>query len=358
MIGEDLRMHHETESVRSTEIHVIAPDGLGYGDGSISVKNQIESGKLTTEALHIAIDVVRMAPTVFTKIDDDARDDGCGDGRPAGSFFKYIKSMGEKVREDYSKSRRRAKVFGGGLIVASSMNRVLAGQPMNNETVYSDREQAAELLQKLGIEFGAHTDTSADGETCGCGAIDKYPAITANVLKYRSNITTTLEALYGDTFEENLPAIETVFSFYETLLSDHPEYFNDASGKKTMKLIEESGSVIKVLTDEHQEGLIVANDIDGTTFDQREFDKILKEQLGEDSVQIQVFTFDTWRGRMYAEAVVDSLALEDDNDRMMAVRVAYADFLIRSTVAVAATLTPGDQPVIGRVYSDKQNVSL
>lgn len=266
--------------------------------------------------------------------------------------------MGEKIREDYSKSRRRAKVFGGGLIVASSMRRVLTGQPTNNETVYNDREQAAELLKARGIEFGAHTDSSANGDTCGCGAIDKYPAITANVVKYRSDITATLKALYGDTFEENQSAIETVFDFYETLVSNHPEYFNDASGKKTMELIEDSGSVIKVLTDEHKEGLIVANDIDGTTFDQREFDRILKEQLGEDSAQIQVFTFDAWRGRMYAEAVVDSFGIEDENDRMQAERVAYADFLIRSTLAVAATLTPGDQPVIGRMYSEKHNVSL
>jgi hypothetical protein len=356
--GEELVVRHETENSHETEIIVLAPNGLGYGEGTISVKAQLASGELTREALDAAIEIVTTAPLVFTPVDVDASDDGCGDGRPTGHLFQYVFDQGKKILREYKKSRRRAKVFGGGLIVASSMLRVLKGQPSVDETVFHDRLQTIPLLNELGIAYGAHTDNHATGENCGCGAIDKYPAVTANAVKYRVEITQTLTALYGDAFDSNLPAIETVFDFYETLLADHATFFKDASGAKTMDLIEGSGAVVKVLTDAHQEGLIVANDIEGTVFDQREFDRLLKERLGEDSHEVQVFTFDTWRGRMYAEAVVGSFQFETEEQIERATQVAYADFLIRSTLAVAATLTPGDQPVIARVQSSKPNVSL
>lgn len=80
---------------------------------------------------------------------------------------------------------------------------------------------------------------------------------------------------------------------------------------------------------------------------------------GEDAPEVQVFAVDTWRGRMYADAMV-KLAVEKlphaDGDSVR--KKAYADFLIRSTLAVAATLTRGDLPVFGRLYSDKSHVGL
>lgn len=114
-----------------------------------------------------------------------------------------------------------------------------------------------------------------------------------------------------------------------------------------------------MLVDAHEEDLIVANDIDGTTFDQRAFDALMQEKLGEDAPEVQVFAVDTWRGRMYADAMV-KLAAEKlpHADADVVRKKAYADFLIRSTLAVAATLTRGDLPVFGRLYSDKPHVGL
>jgi hypothetical protein len=341
------------------EISVLAPNGLGYGEGAISTTKQIENGELTLAGLQRAIELVRDSPTVFVEVDADALDDGCGDGRPTAKVFRYIKQQGKRVLQEFNKSRRRAKVFGGGLIVASSMLRVIKGIPTASETVLGDRKQTIETLHGLNIEFGAHTDTNANGELCGCGAIDKYPTITRNVLQFRDGITSTLRALYGDQYADNEQAINEVFEFYETLVTSHPDYFVDAAGASTMNLIEDDGAFIKQLSDTHLEDIIVINDVEGTTFDQRAFDAELRELLGDDSVQLQAFTFDTWRGRMYADAMSQA-AYERDNtlDIGHIRKKAYADFLIRSTLAVAATLTAGDLPVIGRTSANKHHYAL
>lgn len=351
-------MRQETEPTNH-EISIIAPHGLGYGEGLISVETQIKHGELTHEVLSRAIDIVQQSDTVFTKVDIDAPDDGCGDGRPTAKVFRVIKRPDERIVEEFNKSRRRAKVFGGGLVVASSMLRVLKGQPLKADTVLRDRAETTAILNNEGIPFGAHTDTHATDDQCGCGAIDKYPAITRNVITFRDGISSTLVALYGSEYSANEHAINEVFDYYEGLLTEHPEYFTDAEGSKTMGIIEDNGAYIKQLSDTHLEDLIVINDIEGTTFDQRAFDAELREIVGDDAPQVQAFTFDTWRGRMYADAM-SKHAVENNPslDLEFTRKKAYADFLIRSTLAVAATLTAGDLPVIGRTAVGKPHYAL
>lgn len=359
MNEKGLRMSWEKDATRSSEVVVIAKNGMGYGEGAISTADQLKTGELTEQALAVAMEIVQERPEVFCAVDADANDDGCGDGRPAAKVFRYLKRHGETIVEEYKKSRRRAKLFGGGLPVASSMWRVLQGLPSPAESVLQDRIAMADDLTSLGIAFGAHNDNHAQGDACGCGAIDNYPKVTANAAKYREEITQTLRVLYGDSFDENEVAIKEVFDFYEALQSIAPSYFRDAGGRQTMDIIQDHGAVIKMLVDAHEEDLIVANDIDGTTFDQRAFDALMQEKLGEDAPEVQVFAVDTWRGRMYADAML-KLAAEKlpHADADVVRKKAYADFLIRSTLAVAATLTRGDLPVFGRLYSDKPHVGL
>lgn len=352
-------MPWEKDVNRSYEVAIIAEAGLGYGEGSISTKEQLKTGELTEQALVVALEIVQNRPDVFCDVDSDANDDGCGDGRPAAKVFRYLKRQGETIVEEYKKSRRRAKVFGGGLPVAASMWRVIKGLPTEDESVLQDRVAMSRELSALNIAFGAHNDNHTVGEGCGCGAIDKYPQITANAAVYRTEITQTLRVLYGETYDENEAAIEEVFAFYEELAPRSENFFRDADGRKTMELIKDQGAVVKMLVDAHEEDIIVANDVDGTTFDQREFDACMKEALGDDAPEVQVFAFDTWRGRMYADAIVTiaEKLLPNTNSEMIR-KKAYADFLIRSTLAVAATLTPGDLPVLARLYSDKPHVGL
>lgn len=336
------------------EVICLADDGLGFGEGTISAQDRIENEHMTEREKRIGSEIITNDPEVFTAVDTDAKDDGCGDGRQAARIFRILDEKTGEMQE-FNKSRRRAKLFGGGLVVAASMWRAIDGPTHHQESVLGDRQFIAGKLADMNIEYGAHTDNGAKGESCGCGAIDKYPAVTANALKYRENIDATLKALYGDSYDDNTDAINSVYSTYEAIKADET-YFKNAAGQSTMDLIKSNGAVVKELADQHLETYVILNDIEGTTFDQRKFDEKLKA-AGVDS-EPQAFVIDIWRGRMYADAMaqvaVESLAGVDFEE---ARKKAYADFLIR-TLAVSATLTAGDQPVHARMRPGHTDFAL
>ncbi len=343
----------ELEQQPQQIVEVLAPNGLGFGHGTISVTEQLASGELTAEAKAAAHEIIMNDPRLFLPV--ETSDDGCGDGRPTSKIFRLINSITGKTKEYLTTSRRRAKVFGGGLVAASSMWRTVAGSVQNGETVLGDREFIARELATRGISFGGHTDNHAEGDNCGCGAIDKYPDITKNALLYQKEIRDVLAALYGTESIANEDAINEVFDHYSSL-AENNEYFANAAGKATEDLMLENGAVLKELTDRHLEDFIVLNDIEGTSFDQPMLDALLKERGITDTVQ--VFVVDAWRGRMYASVVADiAKKTLGRNDYEHVEKVAYADFLIR-TLAVSGTLTAGDLPVLGRRSETKSHYAL
>jgi len=331
----------EKERTERYEVKVIAPEGLGFGEGSISVEEQVKSGESDRSAIRAAIELVRTDQDVFVPVDSEADDDGCGDGRTCGKMIYRMLDPITKQIQVFKRSLRRAKLFGGGLIASSSMWRAVEGAPTRGQTLDGDRRFMAEQLKSHGVNFGAHTDEHAEGDKCGCGAIDRYDDITRNVNVYRPQIMQTLRLLYGDDYAENEGAINDVFDMYSQL---QDEYLGDVTGRDTMDFIESEGAVVKQLEGKHLEDMVVLNDVEGTTLDQA----LLRQKLADQglSPNIQAFVVDVWRGRMYADLVAD-VASERGIDRDVAFQRAYADFLIR-TLAVSATLTKGDQPVISR----------
>lgn len=333
----------EQECVAGT-VKLIAPNGLGFGEGGISVKEQMKRGILTPEAPRHIHEVLMNDSNAFKPI--EASDDGCGDGRPWSKIIQLIGEGGQKKIHLYKSSLLRAKVFGGGLVVASSMWRTISGVPGQGDTVGQDRGFMADELRRHSFSHGAHSDDHAKGENCGCGAIDNYPLITANAVKYRSEITRTLESLYGDEFGINQNAINATFKVYESVIKN-PGYFSDASGKQSMEQILQSRAVVKELAGNHVEETVVINDVEGTTLDQPYFTQTIKNACAEEKKPqtIQAFSVDIWRGREIASKV-STIAHEQDSllDIDEVYKLAYADFLIR-TLAVASTLTAGDLPV-------------
>lgn len=199
------------------EVKCIAPNGLGFGHGGIKVEKQIEEGILTEEAPRVIHEVLTEDPEAFKRVEAD--DDGCGDGRPWFEIVQLVlDEYGNKVPVRYHKSRLRAKVFGGGLVTIASMWRTWKGKPKEDETVGKDRAFMAAGLLRHNISHGAHTDSHAHDDKCGCGAIDNYPEITANVMRYRTEIIETLRTIYeGDEFAANEEVIEQALQVYESL---------------------------------------------------------------------------------------------------------------------------------------------
>ncbi|MEO7905003.1 MAG: hypothetical protein ABIR91_04380 [Candidatus Saccharimonadales bacterium] len=333
----------EQERIAPT-VTLIAPEGLGFGEGGVSVKTQIERGILTSEAPKHIYEVLMNDPNVFKKV--EASDDGCGDGRPWNKVIQMTTVGGQKKIQLYKTSLLRAKVFGGGLVTASSMWRTINGTPGDGVAVAHDRGRVAEELARRGVSHGAHSDDHAEGQNSGCGAIDNYQVITANAVKYRSEITATLQVLYGDAYEENRVAVDEAFAVYESV-SENAQYFSDASGKQSMEQILQSGAVVKELAGGHMEETIVLSDVYGTTLDQPYFTQTVKNACIEEQKPqtIQAFSVDIWRGKEIASTIT-AIACEQDPtlDPKNVYQLGYADFLIR-TLAVASTLTPGDRPV-------------
>lgn len=347
-VSQEMTVNQSEQEHLVASVELIAPNGLGFGEGGISVKNQLEQGIITPEAPKRIHEILIHDPNVFKQV--EATDDGCGDGRPWSKIVQMVASEnGEKKIHFFKTSQLRAKVFGGGLVAASSMWRVLQGVPESGETIKADRQFVASEFAKREFSHGAHSDDHAEGDKCGCGAIDNYPLITANALKYRAQVMSTLEVLYAEDFDENKAAIESAFGVYEALAGS-ADYFNDANGKDAMQQLLEAGAVVKELSGNHVEETIVINDVPGTTLDQRYFTEQVKNACIEEIKPqvIQAFSVDVWRGKEIAKEVV-SIASEHDSaiDTAEAYKLAYADFLIR-TLAVSATLTGGDLPVYAR----------
>lgn len=333
------RLETQTETV----VELIAPDGLGFGEGGISVKEQVRTGILTQEVPGHVDKLLTDDPLAFKAV--EVNDDGCGDGRP---WTQVVQVVDGKIMQ-YNKSRLRAKVFGGGLVVASSMWRTIQGAPKPGEVALADRKFMADELAKREFSHGAHSSDHASDGDCGCGAIDNYPLITRNATKYRSEITGILKAIYGEEFADNHLAIEEAFEVYQSLTEDE-EYFDGADGEASMEQILKSGAVIKELYGGHVEETIVINDVPGTTLDQQYFTQQVKAACVEDikPQTVQAFSVDVWRGRDIADIVATVAAEQDPNCDIEHLRqLAYADFLIR-TLAVAGTLTAGDLPVYRR----------
>lgn len=342
--NEKLPAHTPETEADTIVVELIAPDGLGFGEGGISIQEQLKEGIITPSSRRVIHEHLTENQEAFKPV--EVPDDGCGDGRPWRKIVQWITVQGKKVPKFFEKSKLRAKVFGGGLVVATSMHRILRGVPSESETIDSDREYMAEKLQAIEFAHGAHTDShnSAHDDNCGCGAIDKYPEITTNIIKYRNEINGVLRMLYGDDFSENEEVIEQAFGTYADIVRSE-SYFMGTSGKKSMGQILDSGAVVKELAGHHIEETIVLNDVYGTTLDQQFFTETVKNKSEERPEVIQAFSVDIWRGKEIARAVALIAHQEDESvDIDEAYKLAYADFLIR-TLGVAATLTDGSLPV-------------
>ncbi len=322
-------------------VSLLYPQGFGFGSGSIAVAQQLGAGAIGHGALIVGAEIIENDSRVFKKVDSEARDNGCGDGREAQVIYSV--KGGQKV--SHKRSLLRAKVFGGGLVAFASMMRsAVWGDMLADATILGDRETTAQLMKKLHYTHGGHTDNHAKGDNCGCGAIDKYPEITHNALIFREDIERVLAIVLGSEAPSYRQAIDAVFAVYQAAVDNADHYFVDAAGVKTLQLLEASGAVIKQLRDDHLEDFVVINDVAGQTFHQREFNAILQERGILSTAQ--AFVVDLWVGRMYADEVA-KYAASQGLDRRLAHQKALVDFLIR-TLATAGTLTSGDQPVFYR----------
>lgn len=330
----------EKEQAPEYEMVCLAPDGVGYGEGSISTKDRENNPDypMSKEQLAQAVEVLITHASRIT-VPVEEYDDGCGDGRPADKIQMIDPETGELF--EFKVSKLRAKIFGGGLQVAASMWRSIIGGPKDDdgETVLGDRKFIADKLKEHHISYGGHTDNHAQGDNCGCGAIDKYPETVKMSGKYREEITQTLGLFYADPATHD--GVKQAFDA-RAAIAGSVVYMSNATGRETADFMIEDGAVIKELVNEHLEAIVILNDQPGTTVDQALAMQLLREAGLPD--KIQIFVVDVWRGREYANVVAD-IASEAGYDRDLAYETGMADFYINQ-LSVSATLTKGDLAVL------------
>ena len=242
-------------------------------------------------------------------------DDGCGDGRV---WKRVFQGPVEKFR-----SLRRPKVFGGGPAMATaSLIGLGEAEGKSLKTAFS---AGIGLLKKSKIDFGGHTDSQSHGLNCGCGAIDKAPAVIANIVKYADHIKNTILGLGIES-----DRLDEIVDNYKDYAAEIDENGAEYSGSVVMDEIIDSGRIVKELDGTHNEMFIILNNVNGRTIDQ---DRVRELSEGD----IQAFVVDVWR-------------LKDISNRLYAdesAEVKHQAFLseLFYTFGVAATLTKGDLPV-------------
>lgn len=292
----------------------IAPEGLGFGEGNISLEaRRHELGEETLQK----IDALVGSPGILTPVSTDKDgtmldDDGCGDGRSVARIFEGTEERG--------KSLHRPKVFGGGAAMATAT--LIGLGAANGKTLRETFSMGIASLRDKMIGFGAHTDTHAHGENCGCGAIDKAPAIIGNAVKFQQQIRGSIEALGIDT--TGLDDVEAAYAGFAA--GELGEY----AGSDVMGEIIDNGKIVKELDDDHKEIIVVLNMVENHTVDQE------KIRAASDN-GAQAFAVDVWRVRQLA----DRLYADQDEE------IRHKAFLseLVYTLATAGTLTNGDLPV-------------
>lgn len=317
----------EQKKAKTYEVDVLAPEGLGYGEGSISVNRRLNNPEdpLTPEVMEAVDDEIRNGEILVPiDRDDDGQlitDDGYGDGRGVNMVMR-----GSDILK---KSLHRAKVFGGGLTMGVAA-RIGLGKAKNR--LKEEYSQEADEFKHHGIDYGAHIDENFGEKDSGCGAIDKAPLNIANAIKYREQIEQTVEAVSGHVFggldEDMKGVLSGVFDNYERYHDEQPN--DDHAGSEIIDVAAEDKKVVKELDSKegHREVAILLNFVENMTVNQQ----LIREKTKNIA---QVFGVDV--PRLFKIA---NRRYENDEDR----KAAFVSMLVY-TLSTAVTLTDGTLPV-------------
>ena len=343
--GEDFKMLESDTMIEIEKpVEVVRfAEGLGYGEGSISGKElRAEAG---VEIVNAVESIIENPNEILVDVGTDSEgnmldDDGCGDGRGIAKIFHKGKELLTAM------NRHRAKIFGGGVTMSSS---ILIGTGLaklkGENNLKSIFKAGISLLQDKGIGYGAHTDTHAAHEdiqlkaenphacnpNCGCGAIDKAPVIIRNAVKYREEITGSINAIGVEALGISTDGLESVLDEFETFAADMDD--SDYTGTDVKKDVQANGKVTKRLADGHREGYLILNLVKGKTVDQGK----IREVSGD---LLQAFAVDVWRMIDIADRTFtnDGVIDTEQRDRAFLSQLVY-------TLATSPTLTKGDQAV-------------
>ena len=304
-------------------VECIAPEGLGFGHGSISVQERIASGDLSRHDMATAEGIIR-SEEGMTAIESD--DDGCSDGRDTASIIKGA----DRYSADTKK--QRAKIFGGGSAMATA-GLIGNGAINPKEDNLTDAfEYGMFRLEEAGLDFGAHTVTNCSDGKSGCGAIDEAPAIIENIGRYREEITKAVDTVIDPAFDrtELGELLNESFDNFAVMHESESKVVGEEAyqgGSILSKLLKRNKKVAELADSHNEVAIVVSTDIDDMTADQGAVRNATDGKA-------QIFPIDAAR----LKRISDEL-FEYDHDK----KQALVSMLVY-TFSVSATLTKGDLP--------------
>lgn len=314
-----LSVKQEQQEMSAEQGHLISLGALRgdtppeHWNGTISLASRLESGELNrgqVDAAHAKL------PRFFTKAKIGAPK-RCGDGRTIEGF--------DPLDSEWQARGLGVQIFGGTGGDATGIR--LAKGYADGATFAGDVETTAKD-HKSDFAPGDHTDSNAEGEKTGCGAIDGQ--IRKNEIYINPEQSQTLQTILTFVYDKaELPLPLDLFRKLkqnaQSVNDRATEYFADKH--LALGAIEEqSPEGIEPLTGKHKETSLTLNFVEGTTFDR---DNYNTETGGE----TQNFNVDVW-----------AIIKEHGED---------AAYVLADMIATALDLTDGTIEVFARVSSEQ-----
>ncbi|MCA9338727.1 hypothetical protein KC939_00085 [Candidatus Saccharibacteria bacterium] len=209
-------------------------------------------------------------------------------------------------------------------------------------TFSEDAKQMIGIYNRLGLNPGGHRDEhSHESDDVGCGAIDRMDYILKIMVNsnYVAEHKRVVKAIMGPMFNrDNHLHIIGSGVFVDGRSED---YFRGR--ESVMDYLEEKfPDSVSTLTGHHEEALIVANFVPGTTLSSNR----LTEETG-----VQAFGYDVWRSLEMAGKILPRPDQVKERERFVAARISC-------TIATLMALTDGSQRLLIRLPGEAQEEAV
>lgn len=306
------------EIIFAGPLSALAPDAKFTG--KISLKEKLESGKITAEELAKAKEILTecygpVSPNAAMR---------CGDGR------------GEEGTEELSVIELIERELGPQAMGASQTHAMagrMVSEPSEGASLEADLTDSRESIVATRAEIGLHTDDHEHGPNeTGCGALN---GTEAGVNAYNNDIdkgaTQLAGAIVGDKYSNDAHNSHKTkaLKIPATYASDNVNLVNAMAGIG-------KGSK-QVYVKSHDEVLASVNNVPGTTFNRELYIRRCQEEIGK---IIQAFNIDAWHFDEVAER-----RFSNDPRKQTEYITACADWQARP----ALNLTDGSLEVVVRV---------
>lgn len=362
------------------EIVRVGPLTEGAWDGSISLKDRLASGELSSSQIDFAVGILTShaggkiteeeavvykekygleninstTGPLFVKTSHTARS-RCVDGRCILHYNERDSEMADRELGPMIAAgtagagltfRMTLQALGGELL---SKGKKLVG--VDEKPLVAARGEAnlgkdigaiTEIFEENELKVGGHGDTHAaeSKEKTGCGAIDNMELIVATMAKAGriEELQNLTKAMLREKYSEKAFNALVTQALY---MASQDEYFENKS-EALVELMKHDKDSVSELDGDHKEALVIVNYVTDTTFHRDRFSHVQGDEVG-------AFNYDIWRTFEVAKVLTSDKVIPDldDNEREYAEALFYTARTM-FTVGTLMVLTDGSLELVVR----------